>query len=113
MKALFNLLFLAALGFVIYDDDAKRTDLAQAQSRAVAAEQQVQSQAQQVQQLTAQGQQLTGQVNQLQSQLNRLTAGAPAPAGSAPGASRPQQPGWFQQRLNGANGVLDPGSARP
>jgi len=104
MKTLLTILLLAALGLLWRDDSLKATDLAAAEARANAAEQQAQTESQQIQQLTA-------QVGQLQGQLNRM-AGAPSASMAAGPAAAPAatpKPAWFQQRLNGAPTVLDPG----
>ena len=105
MKTLLTILLLAALGLLWRDDSLKATDLAHAETRANVAEQKAQTQLQQIQQLTA-------QVSQLQGQLNRVAVAPSASVAGGPGpvqASTPK-PAWFQQRLNGAPTVLDPGS---
>jgi len=102
MKALLVIIMLGAIGILWFDDNSKRSDLQQAQAAADTAAQQVQ--------------QLTAQVTQLQAQLNTVVSNPSSPytpSGQRPaGAPAAPPPAWFQQRVNGERGVLDP-SATP
>jgi hypothetical protein len=93
MKVFSNLVLMAIIGFLWFDDNARRNELLQAQTRATVAEQQLQ--------------QLTGQAPGVAASSAYPAAALPAQS-TQPGPAS-QSPNWFQQRLNGVPTVLDPG----